>query len=164
MSGHRLETGGTWIDRSLPITFRFDGRVVSGFAGDTVASALLANGERAGFISPIAGRPRGVFSAGVEEPNAFVEIADPWFEPIRPAAMVNLVDGLAVRARAGVGVLSESSSEPRPAAHLHRHVEILVIGGGRSGRQAAANATGRVLLVDEHPVVTEPPATVPFKA
>ncbi len=160
MSGRRLETGGTWIDRSLPITFRFDGHAVSGFAGDTVASALLANGERAGFASPIAGRPRGVFSAGVEEPNAFVEIVEPWFEPIRPATMVNLVDGLRVSARAGVGVLPEAPAEPRPAAHLHRHVETLVIGGGRSGRKAAANAGGRVLLVDEHPVVIEPPPGV----
>jgi sarcosine oxidase subunit alpha len=160
MSGRRLETGGTWIDRSLPITFRFDGRAVSGFAGDTVASALLANEERGGFVSPIAGRPRGVFSAGVEEPNAFIEIVEPWFEPIRPATMVNVVDGLAVTTRAGVGVLPTVSSGSRPASHLHRHVETLVIGGGRAGRRAASNARGRVLLVDEQPVVTEPPPGV----
>ena len=160
MSGRRVETGGTWIDRSLPITFTLDGRGIHGFAGDTAASALLASGERGGFVSPIAGRPRGVFSAGVEEPNAFVEIADPWFEPIRPATMVNIVDGLRVISRPGVGVLPDEPREPRPATHLHRHVETLVIGGGRSGRQAAARADGRVLLVDEQPVVIEPPAGV----
>ena len=131
MSGRRLETGGTWIDRSLPITFTLDGRAIHGFAGDTVASALLASGERGGFVSPIAGRPRGVFSAGVEEPNAFVEIADPWFEPIRPATMVNIVDDLQVISRAGVGVLPHEPREPRPATHLHRHVETLVIGALR---------------------------------
>ena len=38
----RLATGGTWIDRSRPVAFTFDGRPLEGFAGDTVASALLA--------------------------------------------------------------------------------------------------------------------------
>jgi sarcosine oxidase subunit alpha len=160
VSGRRLEAGGTWIDRSVTITCTFDGRAIHGFAGDTVASALLASGERGGFVSPITGRPRGVFSAGVEEPNAFVEIADPWFEPMRPATMVNLVDGLRVVSRAGVGELPHDPREPRPAIHLHRHVETLVIGAGRSGRQAAAQADGRVLLVDEQPVVIEPPPGV----
>ena len=59
MTGRRLESGGTWIDRSRPIRFTFDGRDVDGFAGDTVASALLASGERGGFVSPLQGRPRG---------------------------------------------------------------------------------------------------------
>ncbi len=163
MTGRRLESGGTWIDRSRPIRFRFDGRDVEGFDGDTVASALLAAGERAGFVSPLEGRPRGAVTAGVEEPNAFVEIAAPWFEPILPATMVNLVDDLIVKSRAGVGLLPESATEPRPARHLHRHVEVLVIGAGPAGRAAALDAatTGdRVLLVDEHHVVLEPPAGV----
>ena len=99
------------IGRS-PITFRFDDRAVSGFAGDTVASALLANGERAGFVSPIAGRPRGVFSAGVEEPNAFVEIEEPWFEPIRPATMVNVVDGFGCHDPRGRGRLADGAQRP----------------------------------------------------
>src|SRR5437868_10036680 len=85
MTGRRVDGAGSWIDRGSPVTFMFDGRAVQGFAGDTVASALLASGEVGGFISPIAGRPRGVYAAGVEEPNAFVEIAEPWFEPIRLA-------------------------------------------------------------------------------
>ena len=128
-----------------------------------MASALLASGERAGFVSPLQGRPRGVVTAGVEEPNAFVEISEPWFEPIRPATMVNVVDGLRVTGRAGVGLLPEASLEPRPARHVHRHVDVLVIGAGAAGRVAAVGAAargGRVLLVDEHHVVLEPPAGV----
>ena len=101
----RLEADGSAIDRSAPVRFRFDGADLEGFAGDTLASALLANGVDVVARSPLQGRPRGVVSAGVEEPNAFVEIVEPWFEPIRPATMVNLVDGLRVSARAGVGVL-----------------------------------------------------------
>ena len=158
------QSGGTWIDRSRPIRFTFDGRDVDGFAGDTVASALLASGERAGFVSPLLGRPRGILTAGVEEPNAFVEISEPWFEPIRPATMVNLVDGLRVASRAGVGLLPEAPVDPRPARHVHRHVEVLVIGAGAAGRVAALEAAARdsrVLLVDEHHVVLEPPAGVP---
>ena len=163
MTGRRLDSGGTWIDRSRPVRFRFDRRDIDGFVGDTVASALLASGERAGFVSPLAGRPRGVVTAGVEEPNAFVEITAPWFEPILPATMVNLVDDLIVTSRSGVGALPEAAIEPRPAHHRHRHVEVLVIGAGPAGRAAALDAatTGdRVLLIDEHHVVLEPPAGV----
>jgi sarcosine oxidase subunit alpha len=157
VTGRRLDAGGAWIDRSRAVTFTFDGREVAGFVGDTVASALLAGGEEAGFVSPIEGRPRGVYSAGVEEPNAFVEITTPWFEPIRPATMVNLVDGLVVTPRAGVGVLPREPVASRPSRHLHRHVDMLVIGGGAAGRAAAAEATGRALLLDEGPVVADPP-------
>jgi sarcosine oxidase, subunit alpha len=156
VTGLRIDGAGAWLDRARPLTFAFDGRQIAGFAGDTVASALLASGERGGFVSPIAGRARGVYAAGVEEPNAFVEISAPWFEPIRPTTMVNLVDGLQVRPRAGVGVLPTAPVTPRPARHTHRHVETLVIGGGASGRAAATVADGRVLLVDEHPVVMDP--------
>ena len=163
MTGRRLNEGGTWIDRSRPIRFTFDGRPIDGFVGDTVASALLASGERAGFLSPLQGRPRGVVSAGVEEPNAFVEISAPWFEPIRPATMVDVVDDLVVTSRAGVGVLPDPSVETRGARHTHPHVEVLVIGAGAAGRAAALDAAaqgGRVLLVDEHHVVLEPPVGV----
>ena len=94
MTGRRLPDGGTWIDRSRPIGFTFDGRELTGFEGDTLASALLANGVDVVCRSPILGRPRGIVSAGVEESSAFVEVSEPWFEPIVAATMVNLVDGL----------------------------------------------------------------------
>ena len=50
MASRRLESGGTWIDRSKPIGFRFDGRSYEGFEGDTLASALLANGVDVDFL------------------------------------------------------------------------------------------------------------------
>jgi hypothetical protein len=58
VTGTRLSTGGTWIDRGRALSWTLDGRAMDALVGDTVASALLASGERAGFVSPIAGRPR----------------------------------------------------------------------------------------------------------
>src|SRR5918995_5370393 len=158
----RLDNGGTWIDRSKPIAFLFDGVEYEGFEGDTLASALLANDVVGGFLSPILGRPRGIYSAGIEEPNAFVEISEPWFDPIVAATMVELVDGLVAHSRAGVGRLpADRSAVPRRRIeHLHAHVETLVIGGGPSGRSAAVAALGRddrVLLLDEWHRIDEVP-------
>ncbi|MGR3512560.1 MAG: sarcosine oxidase subunit alpha family protein [Paracoccaceae bacterium] len=62
------------IDRSAPVTFRFDGKRVDGFAGDTVASALLANGVRLMGRSFKYHRPRGVVTAGSDEPNALISV------------------------------------------------------------------------------------------
>ena len=91
MTSRRLAEGGSWIDRSKPITFRFDGAEYEGFEGDTLASALLANGVTGGFRSPILGRPRGIMAAGPEEPNAFVEVSQPWFDPIIAATQTALL-------------------------------------------------------------------------
>ena len=126
MTSRRLPEGGSWIDRSKPITFRFDGAEYEGFEGDTLASALLANGVTGGFRSPILGRPRGIMTAGPEEPNAFVEVSEPWFDPIVAATMVELVDGLVAEPRAGVGRLPAAVCRPAPAEHRHVHVETLV--------------------------------------
>jgi sarcosine oxidase, subunit alpha len=161
MTSVRLAHGGAWIDRSKPVGFTFDGTELEGFEGDTLASALLANGVVGGFRSPILGRPRGIYSSGVEEPNAYVEITHPRFDPIVAATTVSLIDGLVARSRAGVGRLPPdpgSVTTPR-VAHRFVHVEVLVIGGGASGRAAARAASvdgDRVLLVDEHPVVEDP--------
>ena len=150
----RLEIGGWAIDREAPLRFRFEGREYGGFAGDTLASGLLANGIGGGFRSPILGRPRGVFTAGVEEPNAFVEISEPWFDPIVAATMVPLVDGLVAESRAGVGRLpADPASRPAaPVEHRHAHVELLVVGSGHDGRYPAEDAAARgerVLLVEQ---------------
>ncbi|MGV8985261.1 MAG: sarcosine oxidase subunit alpha family protein [Cypionkella sp.] len=64
------------IDRSKPISFRFDGATYSGFQGDTLASALMANDVRLMGRSFKYHRPRGVLTAGPEEPNALVEMLD----------------------------------------------------------------------------------------
>ncbi|MDN5788183.1 sarcosine oxidase subunit alpha family protein [Pseudorhodobacter sp.] len=64
------------IDRATPVRFRFDGREYVGFKGDTLASALLANGVKLFGRSFKYHRPRGVLTAGSEEPNALVEIIE----------------------------------------------------------------------------------------
>src|SRR4029079_17399515 len=74
MSAERLSEGGHAIDRSRPISFSFDGREVQAFAGDTIASALLANDIAVIGRSCKYHRPRGIWGAGVEEPNALVDI------------------------------------------------------------------------------------------
>src|SRR5256885_742259 len=75
MASRRLpQPAGTWIDRSHPLSFTFNGRRLSGFRGDTLASALLANGVRLVGRSFKLPRPRGVWSCGVEEPSALVDI------------------------------------------------------------------------------------------
>lgn len=98
---YRLASGGG-IDRSRPLSFWFDRRPMQGFAGDTVASALLANGVRVVARSLKFRRPRGVFSSGIEEPNALVRIGEGALAiaSARATAMP-LVDGLDVAAQAG---------------------------------------------------------------
>jgi hypothetical protein len=68
---HRLGGGGL-INRSRPVRGYFDGTAIEGFAGDTLASALLANGVRLVGRSFKYHRPRGILTAGPEEPNALV--------------------------------------------------------------------------------------------
>lgn len=70
---HRLHNAGR-IDRSRQIDFTFNGRLMSGYAGDTLASALLANGVTLVGRSFKYHRPRGIVSAGTEEPNALVQL------------------------------------------------------------------------------------------
>ena len=65
---------GGRIDRTRPLSFSFDGRVMTGFAGDTLASALIANGVHLVARSFKYHRPRGILSAGSEEPNALLHI------------------------------------------------------------------------------------------
>jgi sarcosine oxidase subunit alpha len=69
----RLAQGGA-IDRTQPLRFTFDGTPYEGFAGDTVASALLANGVRIVGRSFKYHRPRGIYTAGPEEPNAILDL------------------------------------------------------------------------------------------
>lgn len=73
MSGRRLATGGN-IDRRQPIAFRWSGRNLKGYAGDTLASALMANGISIVGRSFKYHRPRGLIAAGLEEPNAIVQV------------------------------------------------------------------------------------------
>jgi sarcosine oxidase subunit alpha len=90
----RLPTGGL-IDRTQSLKFSFDGRRYEGHPGDTLASALLAAGVRLFARSFKYHRPRGVLTAGPEEPNALVELrAGARREPNIPATTIELFDGL----------------------------------------------------------------------
>jgi len=72
----RLSNGGC-IDRDKPLRFQFNGQSYTGYEGDTLASALLANGVKLLGRSFKYHRPRGIFTAGEEEPCALVEIGRP---------------------------------------------------------------------------------------
>jgi sarcosine oxidase, subunit alpha len=89
-------TAGGRIDRGKPLRFTFDGRKMSGFAGDTLASALLANGVHLVGRSFKYHRPRGILSAGVEEPNALVTVRRDRarYTPNLCATTVELYEGL----------------------------------------------------------------------
>src|ERR1700735_3491395 len=94
MQPYRLPAGGR-IDRTRPLSFTFDGRRLQGFRGDTLASALLANGVHLVARSFKYHRPRGIFTAGGEEPNALVQLERGFYtEPNVRATQVELYDGL----------------------------------------------------------------------
>ncbi len=96
----RLPHGGR-VDRRRPLRFEFDGRPYTGFDGDTLASALLANGVRVTARSFKLHRPRGIVSAGIEEPSTFVELLGDAAAANQPATTVRLVDGLRARSVSG---------------------------------------------------------------
>jgi methylglutamate dehydrogenase subunit C len=99
MNSHRLENGGM-IDRARPLRFTFDGQAYSGFEGDTMASALMANGVRLVARSFKYHRPRGILTAGAEEPNALVELrAGNRREPNTRATTAELYEGLQARSQ-----------------------------------------------------------------
>ncbi|MEL7263088.1 MAG: 2Fe-2S iron-sulfur cluster-binding protein, partial [Pseudomonadota bacterium] len=86
------------IDRAQQISFRFDGTAYRGFAGDTLASALLANGVRHMARSFKYHRPRGVLTAGSEEPNALMTIGSgPETDPNVRATVQEIYEGLEAR-------------------------------------------------------------------
>ena len=102
MSGpQRIERAsgiGTDIDRGQGLDFTFDGKAMSGFAGDTIASALLANGVRVVGRSFKYHRPRGIFSAAAEEPNAIVDLRHAQrHDPNARATIEPLHAGMAIR-------------------------------------------------------------------
>jgi sarcosine oxidase subunit alpha len=200
MSGYRLETGGR-IDRSRVINFKFDGKDYRGFVGDTLASALLANGVMLFGRSFKYHRPRGILAAGSEEPNALVSVdrGPGRFTPNLRATSVELHDGLqavsqnrwpslktdfgaindrlgmffpagfynktfmwprsfwdslyepAIRKMAGLG---DPPTQPDPDTYTstYAHCDLLIVGAGPAGIDAALEATAtnkRVVLIDD---------------
>jgi sarcosine oxidase subunit alpha len=196
----RLAQGGRLIDRSAARDFTFNGKRLTGYAGDTLASALLANGQTLMGRSFKYHRPRGVVASGAEEPNALMGIGKgARFEPNQRATTTELFDGLEAESQNhwpslefDVGAVNNSLAKffpagfyyktfmfPRPAwkhlfepivrhsaglgkapkdrdadryEHFHAFVDVMIVGGGIAGLQAAltAGATGaRVLLVEQ---------------
>ncbi|WP_219893513.1 2Fe-2S iron-sulfur cluster-binding protein [Aquisediminimonas profunda] len=200
MSGFRIKEGGR-VDRSRTVRFTFDGKSYEGFAGDTLASALLAAGETLFGRSFKYHRPRGLVGAGVEEPNALITVdrGGGRFTPNLRATAIEIYDGLnarsqnrwpslktdfgaindrlgrffpagfynktfmwprsfweklyepAIRRMAGLGD-APSETDPDDYAAGHAHCELLIIGAGPAGIDAALEASGtnkRVILIDE---------------
>ncbi len=123
----RLPDGGH-IDRSQALGFRFNGKSYEGYAGDTLASALLANGVHLVGRSFKYHRPRGIVSAGPEEPNAIVQAGlDPRTDPNMKATQLELVDGLTARSQNcwpsvefDVGAINNSLSRFFPAGFYYK--------------------------------------------
>ena len=149
----RLQQFGR-VNRERPIDFEFEGRAIRGFAGDTLASALLANGVHEVATSIKLGRPRGIVAAGPEDPNALLQLTRPFPDPMQLATTVELAPGIAAHGIPGQGKLPE---QPDPARYdaVHLHVDVLVVGAGPAGVAAALSAARdgiRVALVDDQAV------------
>lgn len=193
---YRLKEGGQ-VDRSRSIPFTFNGRGYAGFDGDTLASALLGQGVRTVARSFKFHRPRGVFSCGIEEPGALMQLASgARTVPSERATQVELIHGLQVRSQLGwpsvdfdvgrsmdwiaplwsagfynrtfiwpswhvyepmirrMAGLGRSPVEPDPDRYEHGnlHCDVLVVGGGVAGLEAAlqaGRAGARVVLVEQ---------------
>ena len=123
----RLPAGGR-VDRGRPLRFTFDGRPYVGLAGDTLASALLANGVHLVGRSFKYHRPRGILSAGSDEPNALVGIGtEPRFTPNLRATEVELHEGLVARSqnrwpslRRDLGAVNDLLSPLFPAGFYYK--------------------------------------------
>lgn len=101
MQPNRLASGGR-IDRSQAINFSFNGKQYQGYAGDTLASALLANGVSIINRSFKLHRPRGIVGSGAEEPNAILQIGSGASTlPNQRATQVDLYEGLVARSTKG---------------------------------------------------------------
>jgi sarcosine oxidase, subunit alpha len=200
MSGYRLPYGGR-VDRNAPKSFTFDGKSFQGFAGDTLASALLASGVQMFGRSFKYHRPRGLLGAGSEEPNALISVnrGPGRFTPNLRATGIEVYDGLdatsqnrwpslhfdmgaindrlgmffpagfynktfmwprsfweklyepAIRRMAGLGN-PPTEDDPDRYSATYAHCDLLIIGAGPVGIDAALEASGsnkRVILIDE---------------
>jgi sarcosine oxidase subunit alpha len=196
----RLATGGRRLDRGRRCEFTFNGKRMQGHPGDTLASALLANGQLLVGRSFKYHRPRGIVASGGEEPNALVGLGQGGrFEPNQRATTTELFDGLSaisqnhwpsletdigavntafarflpagfyykmfihprpfwkhvyepfIRQSAGLGKAS-NPGDPDRYEHFYYFCDVLVVGGGVAGLQAAlaaAEAGAKVMLIEQ---------------
>lgn len=127
MQQFRVQNGGL-IDRQRPLRFSFNGRNLQGYAGDTLASALIANGIHLVGRSFKYHRPRGLFSAGAEEPNALVQLeTGARTEPNIRATQIELYDGLSATSQncwpsvgMDIGVVNNLLSRFLPAGFYYK--------------------------------------------
>jgi sarcosine oxidase subunit alpha len=121
--------GGGRVDRTRPLRFSFDGRSYEGLSGDSLASALLANGVHLMGRSFKYHRPRGVLAAGAEEPSALVSVRRDAarYTPNLRATQVELYDGLEAhsqnrwpRLSFDVGAISDLLSPLFPAGFYYK--------------------------------------------
>ena len=124
---NRLSQGGR-IDRARPLGFSFNGKTCQGFAGDTLASALIANGISLVGRSFKLRRPRGIVASGVEEPNAIMQVgAGAAAQPNLPATQVELHEGLVARTTKGwpsvrldIGAISDAAGRVLGAGFYYK--------------------------------------------
>ena len=125
---HRSGTGGRLIDRSAPLTFSFNGKQMQGFAGDTLAAALLANDQMLVGRSFKYHRPRGIVAYGAEEPNALMNLGQGGrFEPNQRATTTELFNGLEARSQNhwpsleyDIGAVNSALSKFLPAGFYYK--------------------------------------------
>jgi sarcosine oxidase subunit alpha len=146
-----MTVGSSAVDLSTAVEVRFDGRPLTAFGGDTLASALVRSGVRVASRGVYTGRPRGLISSGGEEANVFVQVVSGAGEPMVRATEIEVYDGLAAESLAGRGKWSDAPDRAR-YDKAWRHADVVVVGAGRDGVAAAnaAAATGqRTVVVDQ---------------
>ena len=138
---HRLSTGGR-IDRSITWRFTVDGEEFTGHPGDTVASALLANGRVAAGNSLYEAAPAASWPPAWRSPTRWsgsTRFPGHVAESMLPATTVTLVDGLAADLLSGLGRL-DPADDRAEYDKKYVHTDVLVIGGGPAGLAAARAA------------------------
>ncbi|EKD59466.1 MAG: Sarcosine oxidase, alpha subunit family protein, partial [uncultured bacterium] len=124
----RLTRGGRLIDRTTSQEFAFNGKKMRGYAGDTLAAALLANDQMLVGRSFKYHRPRGIVAAGPEEPNALVGLGKgARFEPNQRVTTTELFDGLEAESQNhwpslefDVGVINNSLARFLPGGFYYK--------------------------------------------